>query len=402
MLTKNIYILYPAGYSGSYINWAINISDTDTAPFTILDPVNRADSDNYGGQGTSHLHKRIPTHQGLDAHLAWYIYNKPADKRVYIINSATDNNVLDTYLTIRQIIQYDPDGVFINIHNNNDAITGAYGTINCITKWPIFIEGMLALKVSMGHQIPELNFDADTCKDDREFRNWVVKYGDLFFKQNRRLDRDKVLAHAQSISDWFSVRSSKNPEEVDASMYIHNISMDNRLFELSCKDIASDAFVDWFKDFMLVSTVSNSYTTEHVSAFHHNYVSAQKNLQWFTSIANWELTGQLDSYLTSHSGIEAQMILHIFKQSGRQVYYDDKKRKINWLLFYNNVRGEASWPPVKDEVDFFRLPRAIQNELVESGYCLPETKPLLEIVDLEWEDLSLLEINEVFQKVKNR
>ena len=49
MLQKNVYILYPPGYCGSYINWAIHASDKELQKITVKDPLNNKNSAKYGG-----------------------------------------------------------------------------------------------------------------------------------------------------------------------------------------------------------------------------------------------------------------------------------------------------------------------------------------------------------------
>ena len=60
MLIKNVYILYPAGWGGTFIDWAINASDVDNSKFTVANPVTVNTTAETGGAGTAHLHKKIP------------------------------------------------------------------------------------------------------------------------------------------------------------------------------------------------------------------------------------------------------------------------------------------------------------------------------------------------------
>ena len=114
MLQKNVYVVYPAGYHGSYVKWAIEVSDLDRRAVTVLDPLNRTSSVSHGGPGTSHGHVRIPTHQGFDAHTSWVIRNRPTDPTVYIINPSGDN----IYHVIVQLLQQDPAGIIITINRS--------------------------------------------------------------------------------------------------------------------------------------------------------------------------------------------------------------------------------------------------------------------------------------------
>ena len=86
--------MYPAGYSGNYVNWAINISDTTQYQFTTKNSVNQHDSNKYGSAGTSHLHHRIPTHQGVDQVISWIAHHRPNEKKIYVINPGNDRGIL--------------------------------------------------------------------------------------------------------------------------------------------------------------------------------------------------------------------------------------------------------------------------------------------------------------------
>lgn len=392
MLQKNVYIFYPPGYGGSYINWAINASDKDLATTTVANPVNKKQSTSLGGPGTSHLHTRIPTHQGLDQHLVWVLYNRPVDCRVYIINCST----LDVYRGITTIAQFDTNGVFISIHNNNDVDTDAYGTINCVTKWPTYINATLVHRPDFRlHK----EFDAHNCADDRLFRNWAFDHHRTFFRHNSTLDYQKLQSQLKVYIDWYNVRHRAQPHEVNEDTYIASPNLDNRVFEISCKDISNDQFLQWFNKFMEDSSVSDSWDTAQVTSIHQEYVAAQKNLQWFSSVRHWEETGQLDEYLTSHSIIEAMIIEKIFAQSNR-VTPDDLYQP-RWIEFYSKHR-KPYWPDnVTSEYQFWDLPEWLREEIFKIGFAFNLDRKLNpDVLNLDWRNMSLDAINNVYQQTK--
>jgi hypothetical protein len=394
MLTKNIYILYPAGYSGSYLNWAINVSDKDLEPNTIKNPVNKSNSTQFGGQGTSHNHVRVPTHQDVYQHLSWVVHNQPTDKKIYIINDHTQGQ--HVYSSIRYIMQSDPTGVFVIIHNNSDIEIDAYGTINCITKWPTFGEAKLQL---LDADPREENFNWH--KSSRAYRNFIVKNYSTFFVHMEKLDYNTLSKQVGKATNWYQTRNKLQPHEVNESTYVSNFSLENRIFDISCHDIASDYFPQWLENFMNLGNVSNTYDCKYVSNYHDNYIKAQTNLKWFDSIKEWEDTGKLNSYLTSHCGIEAQVILRIFKNSNKPLV--SVKQQSNWIEFYNSVK-DLSWPAVANEHDFYTLPEWIQNEiLTQHGYKLNVAKASNSTIsNLDWENASTEEINQVYQDTKQK
>lgn len=387
MLEKNVYILYPPGYCGSYINWAIHASDNELQKITVKDPVNNQNSEQYGGAGTSHMHVRIPTHQGLDHHLSWMIYNRPVGPRVYLISTDCD----EVYYAVKIISQADPTGVFVSIHNNNCSVVDAFGTINCVTKWPTFAE-IMALRYPLHDE-----FNPYDCAQDRTFRNYVVRNNHKFFRHNRMLDQDLLYQqHINKQENWYKIRHRAQPHEVNESMYIANVDLSNRLFEISCRDICSDVFLSWFDNFMKCSQTSTAYDQHTVITYHPSYIQAQKNLQWFDSFDTWKQTGQLDDYLLSHSIIESQLILEIFKQSG--LVWLDSQQQDQWTSFYARCRG-TDWPDAKSEYDFFDLPEWVQKEIQDFGYNFHiPVKPNKAVLKLDWENATTVDINSAYQQ----
>jgi hypothetical protein len=334
MITKNVYILYPAGYSGSYLNWSINISDNDLHNTTVKDPINISKSPQYGGSGTSHNHVRVPTHQDIFKHFAWTVLNRPVDKKIYIIN--VGKPLIDQ--SISYLMQSDPTGVIVVIHNNNDRDVDAYGTINCITKWHTYAR----LRARM-FDLDSVTSHIDFFESSRGYRNFIVNQHARFFLHMNKIDYDSLSQELSKAADWYQIRNKFQPHEVNESGYVTDFSLDRRLFEISCADIASKYFPEWLEKFMHDSSVSDAYDCSHVTNYHDNYVNAQENLKWFDSIKSWEATGELNSYLTSHCGIEAHVILRMFENSNNhglgvdwenmsveeinQVYQDSKQKK---------------------------------------------------------------------------
>lgn len=390
MLTKNIYILYPAGYSGSYLNWAISISDKDLYRTTVKSPINTSTSAQFGGAGTSHNHVRVPTHQDVYHHLSWVAYNQPTDKKIYIINDMSQQ----VYNSIRYIMQSDPTGVFVIIHNDSDFDVDAYGTINCITKWPTFGEARLQL---LSTDPREENFNWH--ESSRAYRNFVVKNYSSFFLHMEKPDYSLLNAEVSKAAKWYLVRNKLQPHEVNGLTYVTDFSLENRIFDISCVDIASNCFPQWLKNFMSSSGVSNTYDCDYVTNYHDNYINAQTNLKWFDSIRAWEATGKLDTYLISHCGIEAHVILKIFKNSNRHML--SAETQSNWINFYTKVK-DPLWPNIPNEHDFYTLPAWIQDEILNTHRWQLTVKesPNNDILQLDWENLSTEEINQVYQSTK--
>jgi hypothetical protein len=172
------------------------------------------------------------------------------------------------------------------------------------------------------------------------------------------------------------------------------------VFEISCRDIATDPFPAWLQQTMEVASVSNNYNCEHVTEFHPEYTQAQPNLKWFEAMQHWDQTGELDPYLSSHSVIQAEVIKEIFTRSN--VAFTSKKESHDWFVFYSSVR-DHSWPSASfDPNSFWTLPDWIQQELKNDfGYQpLFNKEPNLTIKNLDWENMDLTDINKIYQESK--
>jgi hypothetical protein len=401
MLTKNVYILYPAGYSGSYVNWAIHASDDDLCKQTVESPINLNSNSKYGGIGTSHLHHRIPTHQSIKQHLPWLILNKPVDKKVYILNSDKDD-IAEVFCSI---LGYDKDPIFIVVHDNNDMDIRSYGQINCSTKWPVFFAANHAMFDR------KLTFDPFDCANDRNFRNLVAE-NQVGFRDLYPLDDcvlDQVKSHYLNYLNWFRARNLQNPHEVNADYYIDRESFpENCIFQISCLDVVTENFPNILNNILNQSQCLSSFDTNRIASVHQEYVKIQKNLQWFDSLNTWKQQGHVDEYLLSHSAIQGMIISRILKDCELEdrdpVTGSNPLGYMAWQAFYYRVK-DPSWPECDHEQDFYLLPKKVQIELIQNFNYVPKFSADPERAKcrsalVNWKNLSLEEINTIYQSFK--
>jgi hypothetical protein len=411
MINKNVYIFFPAGYHGSYLKWAIEVSDLDSRKKTISDPVNYQTTEKFGGVGTSHMLKRIPSHQSNRAHQQWMILNSPTSPNVYLIHTVLPDNTEKEnpiYDAITDTLFADRDGIIIFLHSGKDPVIESYGKINCVTKWPSHIDSTFVItRDSMEYKqavdkFLDSNFRAIDSASNREFRNFLVKYNLL--RAQQPLNFVEVRKNISLMERWYAARNRSQPHEVNEDTYISEIkNINQKIFEINCKDIPSEKFLNIFTKIMTDADLSDCWNIDAVQKIHQQYIDAQPNLQWFDSFKHWENTGELDDYLTSHSVIESEVIQYIFKKSNFNVRYNHTNQT-HWLKFYSDI-SEPHWPnPPPTEKNLDQLPDWIQDEILnkfnfKTIYSAP---PVKEIAELDWENMSLVEINDVYQKTCKR
>lgn len=318
MLTKNIYLLYPPGYSGSYINWAISKSDADLGKVTVDDPINKTQSKELGGPGTSHLHVRVPTHHHLQNHLIWMIYNRPTEKKIYLLNSGTvypDIKSPETCIAV--ISKYDPDAVFIHIHDNNNVDYRKYGALNTLIKWPVYFKANQSLE-------RKYKFDSLNCKDSLNARDVFYKNFDKIFPYSNPLDFDKLRNKFYWFDAWYRVRNEYNPHEVNEQTYVKPSDTPPVVYQTNLVKIASADFINWLDIFLVTSECSDNYNLSHVKNFHQNYIDNQPNMLWFDEIQKFRQTMILTEYLKSHSLLQAFILMEVSNRMDSSYNYENK------------------------------------------------------------------------------
>jgi hypothetical protein len=405
MLTKNVYLLYPAGYSGNYVNWAICASDADLAKDTVLDPINSHTTRELGGAGTSHLHQRVPTHMSISEHMIWVAHNRPLEKKIYVIFTHSMN----MSETLGYICSYDPDPVLVIIHDDNDPDVRTYGNLNAIGKWPTYMHTRQTLT---NFRIQNKHFKLDKYKvetdynffeasSDTKLRNaiaskdfeWLVELSPLNDKTATQYSLE-----LKALKLWFDTRHSLQPHELPKS--VHLVCDDlpyDCIHQLSCADVAGVEFPNTLQK--ILNSCSDRFCTTHVREFHQRYIDAQQNLEWFPSIKHWRLTGELTEFLTGNCYVEAFVIREIFEKIGYREYTDIQHER--WKNFYTKIAG-PDWPLCEYEYDYVDLPEFVKHELINDFNYDFDQKLIRNKKFANWKNLSLKEINKIFLDSQQR
>lgn len=306
MLTKNIYLIYPPGYSGTYVSWCIYKSEKDSASSTIDNPINNADNKKYGGHGTAHLHHRIPTHTNIEQLMYWLILHKPVDKKVFLVNAPESYSV---NRTINHILNFDRDPVIIQI-TSSDPVMRMVANLNAVTKWPLFFD-------IQGHN-KKFNIDFSVNDETLHTRNICVKNFNEIFDVCHPIDFDTANENSPSYrfyrnfyTNWYDVRNNNNPHEVNDIQYIKPVYKPQYFYNLDLAQIYSSNFIETLKS---IVNIAGEFDFTYVNDFHPNYVDCQKHLQFITDYENFCKTKSLTDYLLSNPLSQAMVILEILDQ----------------------------------------------------------------------------------------
>jgi hypothetical protein len=269
MLTKNIYILYPAGYMGTYLNWIISISDRDLEKVTVPNPL--TDSNN------AHQHIKKPTHQSWDKTLTWIAYNRPEEKLIYSINCREDNNYrVHAAFAAQNILRMDSDPVIINLHDRGQLDLIKFGAISMFTKWPSYMSA---------NAVWHNDYDPGSDPDIIKARNWLYSNWQTSNPGNPKINVDEILYNLNAHKKWFDIKTKVAALEVDTEQYHIPLDIsDKNIYDIGIDEIVSDNFIDTFGKILEESQCGN-FDFSYADKFHCQYQSKQSTLAWFDAIS---------------------------------------------------------------------------------------------------------------------
>lgn len=323
-MQKNIYILFPPGYGGTYLSWALFKSDLDHAATTVDDPLNKKDNKQFGGSGTAHLHVRKPTHFAIIPLMKWLIYNRPTDKRVYIVDTQDNRREVEPYFTMSNIVDFDPDPVIIDIYaEDEDSVK--FAALNVLTKWNFFWKVDYYVEEKFG-------VDFTNCVNDQNARNTFVEHFEEIIPKHRKIDKKTYLYLRKYWMNWYKVRNEYNPHEVNEEEFIvHSNPILRNWYSLKLKDLYSDQFIPWLENFCNKSQYSN-FDIEHVKQYHQTYLDAQPNLQLFEQLDTFRKTRKPTEWLLSHSLTQAYMLMEVKDQ------LPDNWKELSTVDIFNSIK----------------------------------------------------------------
>ena len=299
MFKKNIYILYPAGYMGTYVNWILTASEKHQRAGTVTAPLTAT--------GTVHNHLKIPTHQSWAKTLTWIAYNRPTDKRVYSINcrQASANYVEWPEFAMQNIMRMDPDPVIINCHDSGNLDQQKFGALNMFTKWPTYIAAR-----AIWHK----DYNPATDTDIIRARNWLLDNWLELNPGNRPINPDIVMYNLDAHREWYQLRIQTAALEVTPEQYHIPDKMPTAFLDVALSTIVSPDFPNimnkWAESIDL-----GEWDFTQATEYHSTYVASQVNLKWFECIRAFRNNRTVDPWLLSNAMSQALLLMEFPRDS---------------------------------------------------------------------------------------
>lgn len=341
MLQNNIYIVYPAGYGGSFVRWCLRKSEKDTADLTLDNPININPSEQFGGAGTSHLELRRPTHSGIEHIMYWMILNQPKEKLIYLVNAW---NNLWRSRTFVHLLNMDRNPVIIHITDANKD-SRELANLNAITKWPLIFELQFH---NARHDIDFYNLE-DTIRE----RNIIVKQYDNIFGSSTPMNfndngysvvegekNPKLFTSPEFYdylyechSQWYTVRNNKTPHEVNGEEFVTPYKVPKHYYSIDIQDIYTDKLFEKLETIASNADIGD-YNFDYAKEFQSTYVDSQSNLKYLDEMKTFRMSKKLTPYLNSHPYIKAMVIREMMpKLNG----YDWESKSLEEIVSYYNT-----------------------------------------------------------------
>lgn len=293
MLTKNIYILYPAGYMGTYLNWIISVSDIDLSAQSVFNPVTNI--------GNAHAHIKRPTHQSWDKTLTWIAFNRPHEKLIYAINCREDADYRQhAAFAAQNILRIDPDPVIINIHDRDEPDLIKFGAVSMFTKWPTFMSAL-----AIWHNDYNPGLDTDTVRA----RNWLYQNWKKFNPGNPKINSEEILYNLKTHKKWIDLRKAASPGEITDDQYCIPVDISEKhIYDIGIDDIVSDDFIEKF-ELILTVTDSGNFDFSYSRKFHPAFLNKQTTILWFDSVQLLRQQSKFSPWFNTNAMTQAMFLL---------------------------------------------------------------------------------------------
>jgi hypothetical protein len=305
---KNIFFLFPPGYSGTYLQWILNISENSKQHSTTKNPLLP--------NGTSHGFIRRPTHTGSLNILSWIVKNQPGDPQTFAVyaNTNTESYIDHPANTAYRFLRSYPDALFINIYAKTpDEMK--IGALNGYTKWNTWIYDQVAFNPNHNY-----NFDWDGGKTNLvslHDRNWLFEnWRNMFPSNTTPFNWEEFKYNIDCFKQWFAGRKLREPQETDSQQFNDFAQFpDAQIYDISLGEIYSDDLFESNKLFSWIeSQQAGDFDWDYAKQYHKTYIDAQQNLKWVHHISDTRKHKQVSQWLLRNSFCQALLLEEIAEQ----------------------------------------------------------------------------------------
>jgi hypothetical protein len=307
-MKKNIFFLFPPGYSGSYLRWIFNISENSKKESTIKNPLLP--------NGTAHGFARNPTHTGSLNILNWIIKNQPTTPQTYVVYGCTDAKSWDPHpanVAYRFLKSY-PDALFVNIHaKTQDEVKVA--ALNGYTKWTTWIYDQAAFNPNVSY-----NFDWEGGKNNLislPDRNWLLEnWKNVWPSNDQPFNWEELKYNIDCFKKWYNVRKQREPDETNDEQFNNFDNFNsNQIFDITLKEIYNVNFFENSQLFRWIeSQNAGQFDWNQAKQYHQTYIDAQANIRWFDDIKKFRQQKQVSKWLLQNSFSQALLLEEISTQ----------------------------------------------------------------------------------------
>lgn len=266
MLNKNLYLIWPTGYYGTYLHWIIKKSNPKSANSTVDTP--------FTTEGSSHAHHKIPTHMSIEAHLVDLIKNRHPTGTIYPIGLVTNITYASNNFNWRKtfenvlfwIFRLEQEPVIINIYNENNVYHNKLAAINMFHKEHYEIE----------HYSNNDGYYVYRDENKIRARNYLFKNWQTYYPYHiKQVTVDTLDLFKKTNNENVELRRKWEGYEYDADL--HLVTATGRYFyNIKISDFLEQDFIDKIELILRDSNLAD-FDFTHARNTHTEYLSRQRN-----------------------------------------------------------------------------------------------------------------------------
>jgi len=273
MLNRDLWMIWPTGYYGSYIHWLISKSEVDLSEKTLDSP--------FFSNGSSHAHIKNPPHHTIEFALQCMLRNRYPKGTIYPLgvksnvtfNSANNNWMKSFDNTVFWILRIDHEPVILNIHNDENLYQTKLAAVNVYNK-----ENWIVDEFNNNN-----NYNPFVDKNTLNARNYVTKnWKSLYPYQNKKVTVDMIKNFRDSYNIGNKIRHFHEGHEYNLEdNWIY--ATGKHIYNISLTDILNKDFIKNILSTIMADANIGNFDWDKTNDVHAEFISRQ---QPYIQIAN--------------------------------------------------------------------------------------------------------------------